>query len=350
MSAKVSVIVPIYNVEKYLDKCINSLRNQTLNDIEIILVDDESPDNCPYICDKYAALDSRIKVIHKKNEGLGYARNSGLKISTGEYIVFVDSDDYIELDTLEKCYFIAKENDYDFVKYNLIRHEKKNNKIFKINSPLETGIYDENRIKSKILLPMIGILPNQEGDSYVNCSSCNFLYKSSIIKDNGILFVSEREYMSEDLIFNIQFLLNSKKAYVTDFYFYNYIANENSLTGVYRPERVEKEIFLNKQLSNLIANEIKLSTNEKNEIESRLSRTFIDRIRICIKAEIVRNDINLKTKRKNILNICKNEDVKSIIENYPISKLTFKYKISFTLIKYQLSTLIIIIYLIFKNF
>ena len=189
MSAKVSVIVPIYNVEKYLDKCINSLRNQTLNDIEIILVDDESPDNCPYICDKYAALDSRIKVIHKKNEGLGYARNSGLKISTGEYIVFVDSDDYIELDTLEKCYFIAKENDYDFVKYNLIRHEKKNNKIFKINSPLETGIYDENRIKSKILLPMIGILPNQEGDSYVNCSSCNFLYKSSIIKDNGILFV-----------------------------------------------------------------------------------------------------------------------------------------------------------------
>ena len=90
---KVSVVVPIYNVEPYLVMCLESLLNQTLKEIEIILVDDGSPDNCPQICDEYAQRDSRIKVIHKKNAGLGMARNSGIEIATGKYIAFLDSDD-----------------------------------------------------------------------------------------------------------------------------------------------------------------------------------------------------------------------------------------------------------------
>jgi len=93
---KVSVIVPIYNVEKYFERCMRSLLNQTLKEIEIILVDDESPDNCPAMCDEYAGTDNRVKVIHKKNEGLGFARNSGLEIATGEYVAFVDSDDFVK--------------------------------------------------------------------------------------------------------------------------------------------------------------------------------------------------------------------------------------------------------------
>lgn len=113
MIPKVSIIVPVYNVEKYFDRCINSLINQTLREIEIILVDDESPDNCPEMCDKYAKKDSRIKVIHKKNGGLGFARNSGLDIAAGEYFAFVDSDDYVDLDFYEKLYTAAKNGDYD---------------------------------------------------------------------------------------------------------------------------------------------------------------------------------------------------------------------------------------------
>ena len=98
---KVSVIVPIYNVEKYLDECMVSLLNQTLKDIEIILVDDESPDNCPKMCDEYANKDKRVKVVHKKNGGLGFARNSGLDVATGEYVAFIDSDDWIKPTHLE---------------------------------------------------------------------------------------------------------------------------------------------------------------------------------------------------------------------------------------------------------
>ena len=96
MKPKVSIIVPVYNVEKYLVRCMESLLNQTLKEIEIILVDDGSPDNCPQMCDEYARRDSRVKVIHKSNAGLGYARNSGLDVAVGEYIAFVDSDDYVD--------------------------------------------------------------------------------------------------------------------------------------------------------------------------------------------------------------------------------------------------------------
>ena len=93
---KISVIVPVYKVEKYLDKCVESIVNQTYKNLEIILVDDGSPDNCPAMCDEWAEKDERIRVIHKENGGLADARNAGMDIATGDYIGFVDSDDWIE--------------------------------------------------------------------------------------------------------------------------------------------------------------------------------------------------------------------------------------------------------------
>ena len=101
MNSLVSIIVPIYNVEKYLDRCIESIVSQTYRDLEIILVDDGSPDSCPQMCDRWAEKDDRIKVIHKENAGVGFARNSGLDIATGDYISFVDPDDYLSLDAVE---------------------------------------------------------------------------------------------------------------------------------------------------------------------------------------------------------------------------------------------------------
>ena len=107
--ALVTVVIPVYNVEKYLDRCINSVVNQTYTNLEIILVDDGSPDRCTRYLRVWAKRDARIKVIHKKNEGLGYARNTGIDHALGEYICFVDSDDYIALDLVEKTYSAAKE-------------------------------------------------------------------------------------------------------------------------------------------------------------------------------------------------------------------------------------------------
>lgn len=123
----ISIIVPIYKVEKYLHKCLDSIVNQTLKDIEIILVDDGSPDNCPHICDEYAAKDKRIKVIHNVNGGYGKAVNSGLDIATGEYIGIVESDDWIDTTMYEKLYNQAKATNADITKasFYFIRNEKK---------------------------------------------------------------------------------------------------------------------------------------------------------------------------------------------------------------------------------
>ena len=101
MNPLISVIVPIYNVEKYLARCVDSIVNQTYKNLEIILVDDGSPDRCPQMCDDYAEKDSRIKVVHKKNGGLSDARNAGMAVATGEYISFIDSDDWIETSMFE---------------------------------------------------------------------------------------------------------------------------------------------------------------------------------------------------------------------------------------------------------
>ena len=131
----ISIIVPIYNVEKYLKKCIDSIINQTYKNLEIILVDDGSPDNCGKICDEYAKKDNRIKVIHKENGGVSSARNVGVENATGEYIGFVDSDDYIEKDMYEVLINnLKKENadisiisNYEVYKNKIIENKKKEN-------------------------------------------------------------------------------------------------------------------------------------------------------------------------------------------------------------------------------
>lgn len=115
ITPKISCIVPVYNVEKYLRRCVDSILNQTFTDFELILVDDGSPDNSPAICYEYAVKDSRIKVIHKVNGGVSSARNVGLDVAKGEWICFVDSDDLIEADYMQKMYEAAINNNSDFI-------------------------------------------------------------------------------------------------------------------------------------------------------------------------------------------------------------------------------------------
>ena len=117
----ISIIVPVYNVEKYLDKCVQSLLNQTYKNIEIILVDDGSPDNSGIMCDEYAAKDSRVKVVHKQNGGLVSARNAGFDVMTGDWHMYVDSDDWIDLNTCEKLIAaINRHPDEDMVFFNMM--------------------------------------------------------------------------------------------------------------------------------------------------------------------------------------------------------------------------------------
>ena len=164
---KISIVVPVYNVEKYLDKCINSILNQTLSEFELILIDDGSKDSSGLICDKYAESDKRIKVIHKSNGGMSSARNVGLDVAKGKYIGFVDSDDWIESDMYELLYNICEDNNCDIANCSsIIHYEQKtvingghsliiHNKEEAMKTMLEGKLYDEvvwtKLIKRKIL-------------------------------------------------------------------------------------------------------------------------------------------------------------------------------------------------------
>lgn len=205
---KVSVIVPCYGVEAYLDRCMASLLTQTLDDIEIIMVDDGSPDRVPFMCDDYAKKDSRIKIIHKENGGLGYARNSGLDLATGEYVVFIDSDDYIESDAFEKMYNEAKRSQADAVFSGFYIQNKQ-------------GLWEEHieNSESKIMvgteidefkLGMIACAPYEKAERYFWVSVWHALYKRDLIENIIYVLFQNGNMRLKIFLFRSSFLAMQK--------------------------------------------------------------------------------------------------------------------------------------------
>lgn len=202
--ALISVIMPVYGVEKYLDYSINSVLNQTYTNFELILVDDKSPDKCPEICDKYASQDNRIKVIHKEqNQGLGFARNTGYSAANGEYICFLDSDDYMEPNLLEKAFNALDENT-EMVVFGINRvFENKDGSIKKIErlSPEQ-----KESTSSRETADIFAMLNR----SKVFPFAWNKLYKKSFVDKCQIQF--EKTKLIEDFLYNID--LFSKATYI----------------------------------------------------------------------------------------------------------------------------------------
>ena len=181
MNPKVSIIVPVWGGERGLARCVESLVNQTLKDIEIILVDDESPDRVPEMCDEWAKKDSRIKVIHKKNGGLGYARNSGLEIAKGEYVAFLDSDDYVDLQAYETVFNEAIKDNLD-VCYFQRRRVDQNDRRIEISTQKHKDVYygrervDMYMMNSAWVLCVGLLLKNINVDSLVRKLSLQRIY------------------------------------------------------------------------------------------------------------------------------------------------------------------------------
>ena len=297
---KVSVIVPIYNVEKYLDRCLNTIINQTLKEIEIILVDDKSPDNCPKMCDEYAKKDNRIKVIHKsKNEGLGFARNSGIEIAKGEFIAFVDSDDYIDLDFYEKLYKNRENSD---VIYGLVKTES-NGKIIKTTTnPLNQSKFEGEEVLTKVLYNMIG---HVNKNIALGISVCKAIYKREIFEKYKIRFCSERQFISEDYIFDLDYLPKCKSISFVDDAYYYYCYNGSSLTKKYNKDRLEKYKILYKEILRKTK-----KINIYKDIEEGINFSFIGNIRVCIKQETYNDK---KKAIKNIFKICDDKLVQEVI-------------------------------------
>ena len=250
--ATLSIIVPVYNVGKYLPKCLESLTNQTLKDIEIICVNDGSMDNSLAILKEFASKDSRIRIIDNQHQGVAKTRNTGIEQSTGEYIGFVDSDDYIDIDFFEKLYNSATKSNSDIAIASILKHKN----FFNIYNAKYTKEETAITIQDKIKLC--------EDKKHFFFYAWNKIYHSGFIKENNIKFSEGQIY--EDVMFAIKALYYSNKIISVYGTKYHYIEHENSLTK-YKDKTGEKEHDLIKAYS-----ELQEFCNSKNiEIPERLN-------------------------------------------------------------------------------
>lgn len=249
---KLSIIVPVYNVEKYLPKCLESLIKQTLKDIEIICVNDGSMDNSLAILKEFASKDSRIKIIDNQHQGVAKTRNTGVEQSTGEYIGFVDSDDYIDIDFFEKLYNSATKSNSDIAIASILKHKNFFN------------IYNAKYTKEEVAITIQDKIKLCEDKKHFFFYAWNKIYHSGFIKENNIKFSEGQIY--EDVMFAIKALYYSNKIISVYGTKYHYIEHENSLTK-YKDKTGEKEQDLVKAYS-----ELQEFCNSKNiEIPERLN-------------------------------------------------------------------------------
>lgn len=221
---KVSIIVPIYNVDKYLDRCIESILNQTFNDFELILVNDGSKDKCKEIINFYFKKDDRIRIINKENGGVSSARNAGINIAEGDFIGFVDPDDYLELDAIEYIYKLAVSNNSNIVAYRMNTY--KSDTLIS-NMPINENIEIYSRDKAII---------KQLNDAYFLYSVCNKLFSKRMFDNTRF---SEDIRYAEDALFNYEMLLKTDKIVISNLRKYNYVINDEGIVSNINHKRLD---------------------------------------------------------------------------------------------------------------
>lgn len=306
MNPKVSIIVPVYNVEEYLERCVNSLRSQTLGEIEIILVDDGSTDGSGKLCDKYGNEDGRIRVIHKQNEGQGIARNRGLDIAAGKYVAFVDSDDYMERTAYEKIYHALEAEQAQLCSFGYVKQDAQGTVFYR--SGLERECLGREEIRTEFVGHFFGDDPGNNKLSGV--SACMTVFSREVIDGHGIRFRSEREVASEDTIFNLDFCLHIERALVLSEEFYHYCQKGDSFSKGYRPERYGKGVeFCD------ILNGYALKYGIGNLVDNRIRMFFWGTLMDCIKQETGRiGEEGFRPIYRQVRELCRREETGRMLE------------------------------------
>lgn len=274
---KVSIIVPIYNVEPYLRQCLDSLVNQTYKNIEIICVDDGSVDASGVILDEYAANDKRVIALHQNNMGLSAARNAGYSVATGEYLMYVDSDDWVETYACEEAVYNASEYDADVVLWSYVREYEacsKEKRLF----DAELMVLRTNKFYEQIYTTIVGLHDDflrhpENADTLV--TAWGKLYRKSIVDYNKALFVDTKYIGTEDALYNIMALRNvCVGVYVNKAMNHYRKTNVTSLTNKYKPQLLAQWTELFRRIRNVV---IDLPDREKLEsaLNNRISLSII---------------------------------------------------------------------------
>lgn len=279
MEPLVSIVVPIYNVEEYVGKCIESIIDQTYTNLEIILVDDGSPDKSPDIIDSYGQLDSRIKVIHKDNGGLSDARNVGLDVSTGDYICFVDSDDYIELNMIERTLHEIITLGVDVLIYGLFNEEHDEN-----GEIINKTVVDIEPENPNSVISVVGFAWNK-------------LYATDLLKKNNLQF-EKGLVLVEDIVFNEKIFSTTNKVGYLNIPFYHYISRKR-MTLVKKFHKDSYELY--KRGASSRYNVMAILFDRNQELDNLMARSHLDGIQYCCSNMFYYdNGLSLKEKHDNI--------------------------------------------------
>ena len=341
---KVSIILPIYNMEQYIERCLNTLINQTYKNIEIVLINDGSLDSSLKICNLYKKNDKRIIVVDKENGGVSSARNTGLKTATGDYIMFVDPDDWIDINTVELCVNKFNEiTDLDVVVFPYIKE-------FGVSSVKVTFFDNEKlligkELEEEIYYRFFGLkdelMITPEKNDQIS-PPWGKLIKKEII--NNLEFVDINDIGAEDTWFNIHLFSNVRKVYYTNSVFYHYNKeNSLSITKSYNEKLLDRRKKLYKSLKNYVK-ENELSNYYYLLIKNRITFEIF-----VISLNIVNSNLSFFNKYKKIKTILKDELYINTFKNLRINVFDFKWKIYFISCKYRISLIVLLMTILAKE-
>lgn len=334
---KVSIIVPVYHVAPYLEQCISSLVNQTYTNIEIILVDDGGDDECPDMCRKYVQKDDRVVYVRKENGGLTSARKRGLETITGDFVMYVDGDDWLEPQTVQRVVETNTKYDADIILFGYKR-------VYE-NAVFESSIFEGSqqfvgekvrRLHRMLVGPVDSELAHVERAERIVTTWGKF-YRREIV-DNAI-FVSEREVGSaEDAIFNLGVFADAKKCVYLDEYLYNYRkSNENSITKKYRGKLVEQWQCLYQHFESYI---------QKNELGQEYQEALNNRIALGmlgIGLNELESDKNFLSKAKYLRKVLRYPRWEKAFKQLDFKYFPMKWKIFYGLCKYKQTEVLLIL-------
>lgn len=323
---KVSVIVPVYKTEEYINRCVDSILDQTLSDIELILVDDGSPDNCPHLCDGFAAKDSRVKVIHQKNSGVSAARNAGLDIACGDYITFVDCDDYIDNDMYSSMVAISEQYECDVVMCDCLKEFESGPVPY--THDIRPGYYDKAQLETEYY-PHLLIMENVEYPATISNYLCLFKNRKGL---NDIRYAVGVKY-SEDLLFGARLMRQAESFYyMKGKNFYHYFINPNSVSHTYAPDKWKNYSLLYSKIEESFRNDLKFDFNR--QINLCLLFFVYNAVGDIYRAK----NLDRRNKIKEILQILDAQSVKNMFKTVNVRELPIgnKQKIITWCYKYKL--------------
>ena len=325
----ISVIIPIHNSEQYLDKCIESVTGQSYKNLEIILVDDGSADGSGSICDKWSHKDGRIVVVHQSNQGVSASRNHGLSLIRGEYLVFVDSDDWVESDMCSGAYSAAVEYDADVVMWSYVREYE--NRSARKNIFSGNIYFDEKSVRDCLCRRIVGLI-DQELQHPENGDALSVvwgkLYRVSVIRESGLQFVdTDIIGTHEDGLFNFEFFRKAKSAVFIEQYWNHYRKTvEGQLTTVVNENRAKGSMNFINVLKNKIDEDNELK-NDPRFYEALNNRTCLDVISQAF--NICRFQIGLSQKKQKIHDFISERTYKTAFKRLSLNYFPLHWKIFF---------------------